>query len=114
MFSINLVFVDAQTMRRLNKKYRNIDKATTVLSFYYGAPSVVLAKGGGPSKLKKGQVEERLASKVHFPRINERGGSLAEILICTSEAKKKNLSIERLVIHGLKSVLSQIPSPKNI
>lgn len=36
MFSINLVFVDKQTIRRLNKKYRKIDKATTVLSFYYG------------------------------------------------------------------------------
>lgn len=36
MFSINLVFVDSKTIWRLNKKYRQIDKPTTVLSFYYG------------------------------------------------------------------------------
>jgi len=36
MFFINLVFVDRKTIRELNKKYRNSDKPTTVLSFYYG------------------------------------------------------------------------------
>jgi len=36
MFFINLVFVDRKTIRALNKKYRKINKPTTVLSFYYG------------------------------------------------------------------------------
>jgi rRNA maturation RNase YbeY len=36
MFFINLVFVDRKIIWKLNKKYRKVDKPTTVLSFYYG------------------------------------------------------------------------------
>ena len=32
---INIVFVDDEKIRELNKTYRNIDKATDVLSFHY-------------------------------------------------------------------------------
>lgn len=82
MFSINLVFVNAKTIKRLNKKYRKIDKPTTVLSFYYGGQA------------------------------NFSTGCLGEIVVCPAEAKKQNLSIESLVVHGLKSLLSQIPTAK--
>lgn len=82
MFSINLVFVDAKTIRRLNKKYRKKDKVTTVLSFYYGRQN------------------------------NFSNECLGEIIICLAEAKKQNLSIESLVVHGLKSLLPQIPTAK--
>lgn len=81
MFSINLVFVDAKTIRKLNKDYRGLDKATTVLSFYYGE--------GRPH-------------------------CLGEIFICQSLAKKQGLKTEELIIHGYKSLLSQIPTAKNL
>ena len=90
MFSINLIFVDTKTIRRFNKKYRQIDKAATVLSFNYG---------------EKGQAK--------FPSDSGETGCLGEIVICLSEAKKQNLSIEELVIHGLKNILSEIPTSKN-
>ncbi len=89
MFSINLIFVDAKTIRRLDEKYRKKDKVATVLSFYYGAPTKVRrTKGGGQADC------------------------LGEIVICLSEAKKQNLTIEDLVIHGLRNLLSQIPTAK--
>ncbi|HUS60155.1 MAG TPA: rRNA maturation RNase YbeY [Nevskiaceae bacterium] len=84
MFSINLVFVDAKTIRRLNKKYRKKDKVTTVLSFYYGGQA------------------------------NFSTECLGEIIICPTEAKKQNIKTEDLVVHGLKSLLPQIPTAKNI
>ena len=88
MFSINLVFVNAKTMRRLNKEYRQKDKATTVLSFYYG---------------DRGQAK--------FPSVPQEK-CLGEIIICPAEAKKQNLSIESLVVHGLKNLLPQISTAK--
>lgn len=89
MFSINLIFVNAKTMRRLNKEYRQKDKATTVLSFYYGH--------------QKGRAK--------FPSVTQEE-CLGEIIICPAEAKKQNLSIESLVVHGLKNLLPQIPTAK--
>ena len=82
MFSVNLVFVDAKTIRKLNKKYRQLDKVATVLSFYYG--------------------EERAGLS----------NVLGEVVICLSEAKKQNLTIEKLVSHGFKNLLSEIPASK--
>ena len=92
MFSINLIFVDAKTIRRLDEKYRKKDKVATVLSFYYGAPTKAPPAGGTKGG---GQAD-----------------CLGEIVICLSEAKKQNLTIEDLVIHGLRNLLSQIPTAK--
>ena len=89
MFSINLVFVDAKIIRNLNKKYRHLDKVATVLSFYYG---------------ETGQAK--------FPKIKNKSECFGEIVICLSEAKKQNLITEKLVVHGLKNLLSQIPLSK--
>jgi len=89
MFSINLVFVDAETIRNLNKKYRHLDKTATVLSFYYGQ--------AGPAK---------------FPGDEDKSGCLGEVVICLSEAKKQGLTIDQLAVHGLKNILSEVPSAK--
>lgn len=88
MISINLVLVDKKTIRRLNKKYRKADKAATVLSFNYG--------------------------QVNFPLAPSEMRCLGEIVVCPSEAKKQNLSIETLVVHGLQNFLSQIQASKNL
>jgi len=39
---------------------------------------------------------------------------LGDIVICPIEAKKKNLSIEFLIEHGIKNLLSEIPITKNL
>lgn len=93
MFSINLVFVDAKTIRKLNRDYRGLDKATTVLSFYYGG---------------------RAAKQENFPEVKDTINCLGEIFICQSLAKKQGLKTEKLIIHGYKSLLSQIPSAKDL
>ena len=89
MFSINLIFIDAKKARVLNKKYRHLDKVATVLSFYYGEEEQTQRAG----KSAEGQC-------------------LGEVVICLSEAKKQNLTIEELVSHGFKNLLSQIPTAK--
>jgi rRNA maturation RNase YbeY len=88
MISINLVFVSAKKIRELNKKYRGIDRATSVLTFDYG-PAFAGAMAG-----------------------KQAGIPLGEIIICPSEAKKQGLSWEKLIIHGIKSLLSEIPTTK--
>ena len=77
MLSFNLVFIDRSTIWRLNKKYRQVDRPTTVLTFYYGMDGV---------------------------------GPVGEILICPAEAKKQKISIERLIVHGLNNLLSEVPT----
>jgi len=97
MISINLVFTDAKKIRELNRKYRGIDKVTTVLSFNYGLgrPDFVPPAGGTTP-----------GNQAKF------SDCLGEIIICPSVAKKQNLSIEELVVHGIKSLLSEIPTTK--
>lgn len=99
MFSINLVFVDAKTIRRLNKKYRKKDKVTTVLSFYYGSRKIP----------QKAQVLCETRGK-RTGQANFSTECLGEIIICPTEAKKQDIKIEDLVVHGLKSLLPQIPT----
>lgn len=83
MFLINLVFVDQKTTWRLNKKYRQIDKPATVLTFFYGE-----------ARLPAGQADT----------------PLGEIIICPELAKRKKLTIEKLIIHGYRNLLSEIPT----
>ena len=78
MFLINLVFVDQKTIRRLNKKYRGIDKPATVLTFFYG----------------EGQADT----------------PVGEIIICPKVGKRKKLSTEKLIVHGYRNLLSEIPA----
>lgn len=82
MISISLVFVGAKKIRELNRKYRGIDKVTSILTFYYGQA---------------------------IPNENL---ILGDIVICPPEAKRKNLSIDELIIHGIKSLLSEISTTK--
>lgn len=85
MFSISLIFVDQKTIWELNKKYRGVDKPTTVLSFYYGSAPVA-GKGAG----------------FLIPE--------GEVFICPQEAKKQNVEIGDLVKHGVQNILSEIPT----
>lgn len=105
MFSINLVFVDAKTIRRLNKKYRKKDKVTTVLSFYYGP------RKSASWRTQKAQAFCGMRGK-RAGQANFSTECLGEIIVCPTEAKKQNIKIEDLVVHGLKSLLPQISTAK--
>jgi ssRNA-specific RNase YbeY (16S rRNA maturation enzyme) len=80
---LSIAFVTSKKIRSLNRDYRKLDKATSILSFFQGQ-----AAPGGIQ-------------------------ILGDIVICLSEAKKKNLSIKFLIDHGLRNLLSEIPTSKS-
>jgi probable rRNA maturation factor len=83
---LNAVFLDSKKIRELNKKYRNMDKETDVLSFSYISDGEKINPGAGDS-------------------------TVGEILICPEFAlssisggnKNWNLDLEMifLIIHGI-------------
>jgi len=81
---LSLSFINPEEIRALNRNYRKLDKATSVLSFFQGQATP----------------EKRLL--------------LGDIVICPAEAKKNNLSIEFLIEHGIKNLLSEISTAKNL
>jgi len=80
---LSLVFVKPEEILNLNQKYRNLKRATSVLTFFQGQAY--------PEKLL-----------------------LGDIVICPVVAKKKNLSIEFLINHGIRNLLSEIPTTKSL
>ncbi len=84
---VGIVFLGSKRIRDLNRQYRQIDKATTVLSF--------------------SQVTGR-----PFP--NPGGKNfIGEVFICPILARKKGFTIEFLIKHGINNLLSEIPTTKN-
>ncbi len=81
---LSLSFVEPEEIQALNRNYRKLDKATSVLSFFQGQATP----------------EKRLL--------------LGDIVICPIEAKKKNLSIEFLIEHGIKNLLSEISTAESL
>lgn len=81
---LSLSFIESEEIQVLNRKYRKLDKATSVLTFFQGQAT--------PEKTLL----------------------LGDIVICPVEAKKKNLSIEFLIEHGIKNLLSEISITKNL
>lgn len=81
---LSLSFVKPEEIQVLNRKYRKLDKATSVLTFFQGQAT--------PEKTLL----------------------LGDVVICPVEAKKKNLSIEFLIEHGIKNLLSEIPITKSL
>jgi rRNA maturation RNase YbeY len=84
---IGIVFVDSQTIKRLNKEYRGQAKPTTVLSF---------------SQLE-GQAFPQGGKEIY----------LGDVVICPPEAEKQGLDIEDLINHGLTNLLSEISTPES-
>ena len=92
--AIELIFVDEEEIRRLNKETRNIDKVTDVLSY----PSLEEIKG------------QALKEEDHPFEIDEEGNLLiGSIAICCQRAKEQaeeyGHSYERelhyLIVHGI-------------
>ncbi|MCJ7792705.1 MAG: rRNA maturation RNase YbeY [Candidatus Marinimicrobia bacterium] len=81
---ISLKIVTRQEMRNLNKQYRGLDEPTTVLTF-------------SQQETKKGQA---------FPQPLK---VIGDLVICLEEMEEKSLSLEELLIHGLKNLISGQP-----
>ena len=81
---ISLKIVTRQEMRNLNKQYRGLDEPTTVLTF-------------SQQETKKGQA---------FPQPLK---VIGDLVICLEEMEEKGLSLEELLIHGLKNLISGQP-----
>ncbi|MCL4418257.1 MAG: rRNA maturation RNase YbeY [Actinobacteria bacterium] len=92
---LNIVFIGKEEMRDINKKYRNIDKETDVLSFSYLNDKNVF-----------GFIDDAESFKDEYGFF-----TIGEILICPSVASenikiyKKNWSLTKelifLIIHGM-------------
>lgn len=98
---ISVKFVGREEMHRLNKRYRKIDKPTTILTF-------------SQLEEKEGQVSEKPLGNLKI---------LGDIVICLEEAREQGLTLERLLKHGLRNLiktnersglLSKISSSKNL
>ncbi len=81
---LSLIFVEAAEILNLNKKYRNLNEATSVLTFFQG---------------------QAYPEKVFL---------LGDIVICPEVAEKKNLTIKFLIGHGIRNLLSEIPTAKSL
>lgn len=96
---VSVSFVDKKEIKRLNKKYRKIDKETDVLSF----PTLALTPG---QKCKLKDFKEDIDPQTNLLM-------LGDIVICedvaTEHAKEYNHSYERevcyLIVHGFLHLL---------
>lgn len=81
---LSIIFVKPEKIRFLNKIYRGIDKPTSILSFSQGQAT--------PQGILM----------------------LGDVVICPSEAKRLNLSVESLIDHGISNLLSEISTPESL
>lgn len=81
---LSLFFVKPEKILAFNRKYRNLNEPTSVLTFFQGQA---------------------------YP---EKNLILGDIVICPAQAKEKNLSIRFLIKHGIKNLLSEISSAKSL
>jgi len=85
---VSVAFVGSEEIRKLNKKYRSLNKPTSVLSF---------------SQLK-GRA---------FYFVPDKVVRLGDVVICPEIAKNRDLEIGFLLEHGIKNLLSEISTAKN-
>jgi len=81
---LSIIFVKPEKIRALNKRWRKINKPTSILSFFQGQATP------------------------------DGNFILGDLVICPVEAKKLNLSIKFLIKHGLTNLLSEISTTKNL
>jgi len=82
-YELSIVFVKPEKIRFLNQHYRNLDQATSILTFFQGQAT--------PEKNKW----------------------LGDIVICPQQAEEKNLPIKFLIYHGIRNLLSEISTEKS-
>lgn len=88
---LSLIFVEPKEILNLNKKYRNLNETTSVLTFFQGQ-AIPAGRQANPEKILL----------------------LGDIVICPEVAEKKNLTINFLIDHGIRNLLSEIPTAKSL
>ena len=112
---LSLIFVEPKEILNLNKKYRNLNEAASVLTFFQGQAYSPIRRVT-PEKFlfeKQGSAEGRFL----FGKEGSAEGRfllLGDIVICPEVAEKKNLTINFLIDHGIRNLLSEIPTTKSL
>jgi ssRNA-specific RNase YbeY (16S rRNA maturation enzyme) len=96
---LSLVFVEPSEILRLNQKYRALNEATSVLTFFQG--QAYPPAGRVNPKRKQGITPEKFLL-------------LGDIVLCPEVAKEKNLTINFLLEHGIRNLLSEIPTAESL
>ena len=81
---LSLIFVEPKEILNLNRHYRHLDEATSILTFFQGQAN---------------------PEKIYL---------LGDIVICPLVAAEKNLTIEFLINHGIRNLLSEISTTKSL
>jgi len=89
---LSLIFIEPKEILNLNKKYRNLNEATSILTFFQGQAYPESNRGTNPEKIFL----------------------LGDVIICPLVAAEKNLTIEFLINHGIRNLLSEIPTAKSL
>jgi len=97
---LSLIFIEPKEILNLNKKYRNLNEVTSVLTFFQGQAYPESSRGTYPESIR-GTTPEKVFL-------------LGDIIICPEVAEKKNLTIKFLIDHGIRNLLSEIPTAKSL
>ncbi len=97
---VSLFFVEPKEIQLLNNQYRKINEPTSVLTFFQGQAY--------PLNQQKRITPEKQNS------VKDSVLLLGDIVICPLVEKRKNLSIKFLIEHGLRNLLSEIPTTKSL
>ena len=81
---LSLIFVEPKEILNLNRDYRHLNEATSVLTFFQGQAN---------------------PEKIYL---------LGDIVICPLVAAEKNLTIEFLINHGIRNLLSEISTSESL
>lgn len=109
LLEVDLAFVDEEEMKKINKKWREKNKSTDVLSFSdINIPQGRLARDFGMQKPVKNSKETK-NSENNFPNEDD----LMQIIICPAYAKKQAKKLKysqkqelaMLIAHGILHIL---------
>jgi rRNA maturation RNase YbeY len=104
---LSLYFVDSKTIHEMNREYRHLNETASILSFSQQELSPT-------ERLQaKGQAYTT-ESRLEFNNAPDKVLRLGDLVICLSVAQEKDLTLEDLLKHGIKSLFSQIPSANSL
>jgi probable rRNA maturation factor len=86
---LNIIFIDADKIRELNKKYRYLDKETDVLSFSYVADKEDIIPAPGSFAVTIGEI-------YICPEV-----ASSNVLSCKNKNWDINMELILLIIHGI-------------
>lgn len=104
---LSIVFVKPEKILSFNRKYRNLNEATSVLTFFQGQAYPKSTQRIYPEGIRRIYPESIRGATPEKILI------LGDIVICPEQAEQKNLTIKFLINHGIKNLLSEISTPES-